>query len=488
MGSGGGVLQKAMLVDLSLSEAQLGLSRGDFSCLELASAYLKAIEEKNSLQNSLLRVDSEGMLHYAKTLDRKLERGDSLSGLEGGFIAIKDNIHVLGMPTTCASRILEGFNPGFQAHVVDRLIEQGACITGKANCDEFAMGSSNETSAFGPVRNPHHADYVPGGSSGGSAASVAAGFSTAALGSDTGGSIRQPASFCGVVGLKPTYGRVSRFGLVAFASSFDQIGPLTRNVEDAWLVYDCIHGNDARDATSLPEESRESLNLSPNASQFCIGVSEEFFQEGIDPKVETRIRDCLFAYEKEGATLVKISLPHLSYALPAYYVLASAEASSNLARYDSIRFGPKLFSTGSLEQLYLQTRSKGFGDEVKRRIMLGTYVLSEGYYDAFYIQAQKIRTLIRRDFEEAFKICDLIVSPTCPGLPFKQGSRMESPLDMYLADLYTVPANITGFPAISIPCSSTTDTLPIGLQIMAGPLQESMLCSAARGFERMLAL
>ena len=477
-----------MLINFSLSEAQQGLNRRDFSCADLANAYLKAIEERNAHHNSLVCVDAEAMATYARRMDEKIAGGDSLKGLEGSFIAIKDNIHVLGMPTTCASKILKGFNPTFQAHVVNQLVEHGACIPAKANCDEFAMGSSNETSAMGPVRNPHHGDYVPGGSSGGRAACVAAGFTTAALGSDTGGSIRQPASFCGVVGLKPTYGRVSRFGLVAFASSFDQIGPLARSVQDAWTVYDCIHGKDLRDATSLPGQSREALDLGGEAGQFRIGIADEFFQEGMDPKVESRVRECLNAYEKEGATLVKISLPHLSYALPAYYVLASAEASSNLARYDSIRFGPQLGSTTSLEDLYCQTRSQGFGDEVKRRIMLGTYVLSEGYYDAFYLQAQKIRTLIRRDFEEAFKVCDLIASPTCPGLPFKLGSRIENPLEMYLADLYTVPANITGFPAISIPCSASDDELPIGLQLMAGPLQEVRLCNAAYGLERMLSL
>ena len=472
------------LNELTISALRRGLLAGDHSAQEIITQTLDAIDAATSL-NALLDVASrDDLLEQARAVDAALARGEDLAPLAGIPIVIKDNICQRGTRTTAGSRILEGFVSPYDATVVERLRDAGALIIGKANLDEFAMGSSNEHSAFGPVLNPHDHARIPGGSSGGSAAAVAANLCAASLGSDTGGSIRQPAAHCGVVGLKPTYGRVSRFGLIAFASSLDQIGPLTRSVEDAALMLGVLAGHDQRDSTSATIDVPDFTDaLDAGVEGLRVGVPAEYFvEEGADPRVLARARQIIDALRAAGAEIVELSLPHTEYAVATYYLIATAEASSNLARFDGVRYGHRTQDPQDLEELYEKSRAEGFGPEVQRRIMLGTFVLSAGFYDAYYLKAQKVRTLIRRDFEQAFADVDVIISPTTPTPPFELGARQDDPLQMYLEDIYTISCNLAGLPGISVPAGSI-DGLPVGVQLMAAPFDESTLLRAARAVE-----
>ena len=409
--------------------------------------------------------------------------GRKKSPLSGVPISIKDNIVTQDWETTCASKILKGFIPPYDATVVRKLREAGAVIFGKCNMDEFAFGSSCETSCFGPTHNPWNLDYVPGGSSGGSAAAVASDIAIAALGSDTGGSIRQPASFCGVVGLKPTYGRVSRYGLVAFGSSLDQIGPITKTVEDCAMIMNVLAGHDERDSTSanVPVPDYTSF-LSKDVKGLKIGLPKEYFVKGLDPEVEKMVRQAAKVFQDLGATCVEVNLPHMKYAVAVYYIVAVAEASSNLGRFDGVQYGFRHEST-NLRDMYFETRDQGFGAEAKRRILLGTFVLSAGYYDAYYLKGLKVRTLIKQDFDQAFQKVDLILGPTAPTPPFKIGEKINDPLSMYLSDIYTISANLAGVPAMSIPCGFSDKGLPVGVQLTAKPFGESTIFRAASAYE-----
>jgi len=432
--------------------------------------------------NAYITLDVAGALRDAKKAETALSNGsdDTLVGIP---IAIKDNICTRGIQTTCASDILKNFTPTYDATVVARLRDRGAIIIGKTNLDEFAMGSTTTTSNIGPTKNPWDETRTPGGSSGGSAAAVAAGLCLGALGSDTGGSIRQPASFCGITGLKPTYGSVSRYGLVAFASSLDQIGPMGRSVRDVALLYDAIKGHDPRDSTSVPR-GYPAINLEgTDIKGLCIGVPDEFFAEGLSPEVEQAVRQGISMFEELGARVVPISLPSVRYGVAVYYIIATAEASSNLARYDGVRYGVRKDGSGDLIDMYMETRSQGFGSEVKRRIMLGTYALSAGYYDAYYKKASQVRALISKDFTDAFKDCDLIAGPTAPVSAFGLNEMMDDPLSIYLLDIYTIPANLAGLPALSIPCGFTGDGMPIGMQLMAPHFREDTLLGAGMTFQ-----
>ncbi len=427
------------------------------------------------------RIDAERIARRASGLEKAGKKGR----LYGVPVAIKDNICAKGELTTCASRILEGFRPPYSAAVVEKLSAEGALLIGGANMDEFAFGSSCETSCYGPTRNPWDTSRIPGGSSGGSAAAVASGEVTAALGSDTGGSIRQPAAMCGVVGFKPTYGRVSRYGLIAFASSLDQIGPITRNVADCAAILEVISGYDNRDSTSVNMEvPRYTESLSEETGGLTIGIPGEYFRAGIAEGVRSRIDEAIKVFRDLGARTVDISLPHTKYAVSCYYIIAPAEASSNLARYDGVHYGYRSPGPGGLEELYTASRNAGLGEEAKRRILLGTYSLSSGYYEAYYLKAQKVRTRIADDFREAFKACDCILTPTSPTTAFKIGERVDDPLTMYLSDIFTIPANLAGLPAISVPCGPGENGLPVGLQLMAAPFNEETLIRAASAFER----
>ncbi len=406
--------------------------------------------------------------------------------LAGVPVAIKDVLAMCGAPATAGSKILAGYMPPYDATAVRKLEAAGALLLGKLNCDEFAMGSSNENSAYGPVRNPRALDRVPGGSSGGSAAAVAAGFAAATLGTDTGGSIRQPAAFCGVVGVLPTYGRVSRYGLIAFASSLDRVGPLTANVTDAATMLGVLAGQDPLDATSADRPVEDYVaELAEPVSGLRVGVPEEYFGEGLDGEVRAAVERVLDGLKTQGCELVKVSLPHTKYAIPTYYVLATAEASSNLSRFDGVRFGPRAQGAGTLSAMYRKTREEGFGPEVKRRILLGTYALSAGYYDAYYRKAQQVRTLVTRDFLAAFTRCDVMVSPMTPTPPFRLGEKADDPMAMYLADIYTVAASLAGICGMSVPCGETREKLPIGVQIMAPHFGEATMLRAGHAVERM---
>jgi aspartyl-tRNA(Asn)/glutamyl-tRNA(Gln) amidotransferase subunit A len=404
--------------------------------------------------------------------------------LNGVPIAVKDNICIEGVETTCASRILKGFVAPYDATVIRKLKAAGASLIGQCNMDEFAFGSSSETSAFGVVRNPWNLDCVPGGSSGGSAAAVAADMAIAALGSDTGGSIRQPAAFCGVVGLKPTYGRVSRYGLIAFGSSFDQIGPITKTVEDAAILLNLIAGHDPADSTSAPQALPDfTKTLSRDVKGLKIGLPEEFFVEGLDPEITKQVHEAANTLKKLGAQIKTLRLPHTHVAVAVYYITAVAEASSNLGRFDGVEYGFRA-PAQTIDDMYFETRDQGFGSEAKRRILLGTFVLSAGYYDAYYLKGQKVRTLVRQDFQQAFKEVDLILGPTAPTPAFKIGEHIEDPLTMYLSDIFTIPANLAGIPAISLPCGFTAAGLPIGLQLMGRPFDEATVLRAAHALEQ----
>lgn len=434
--------------------------------------------------NAYLHVDTAGARAAAAASDARYQAGESLGPLDGIPIALKDNLNWLNTPTTCASRILEGYVSPYTATAVQQLADAGAVMVGKTNLDEFAMGSSCEHSAHGPTRNPWDLDRVPGGSSGGSAAAVASGCAVAALGSDTGGSIRQPASFCGVVGLKPTYGRVSRYGLVAFGSSLDQIGPITQDVRDAALMLTTIAGHDPRDSTSVDRPVDDFLaEADRGVAGLTIGVPTEFFGTGTDPEVEAAVRAGLAVLETAGATLRPVSLPNTQYVVAAYYVIAPAEASANLARFDGVRYGNRQEDGRDIIGMYAKTRSAGFGPEVQRRIMIGTYVLSAGYYDAYYKKAQQARALIKRDYETALDGCDVLAGPVSPVPPFRIGERTDDPLHMYLADICTLGLNLAGNPGMSIPCGHTAAGLPIGMQLIARPWTEATLFRVGLAFE-----
>jgi aspartyl-tRNA(Asn)/glutamyl-tRNA(Gln) amidotransferase subunit A len=468
---------------------------GTTRAVDVCHAFLDRMRQVNPVLNAFNLIDAEGALARADRVDGARAAGETLGPLAGVPIALKDNLCTRGMRTTASSKIIERFVPPYDATVVERLEAAGAVIVGKTNCDEFAMGSSNENSAFGPVRNPWATDRTPGGSSGGSAAAVASRCTPLALGSDTGGSIRQPGSFCGVVGLKPTYGRVSRYGLLAFASSLDQIGPLARTVGDAALTLSVIAGADAMDATSsrLPVPDFAAA-LTGDVGGVRIGVPRAFVSEGVDAGVRRAFDSALDTLRDAGATLIDIELPHAKYAIPVYYLIATAEASSNLARYDGVRYGHRAGGARDLKEMYSRTRDEGFGPEVKRRIMLGTYVLSAGYYDAFYLKAQQVRTLLRRDYEEAFQTVDVVAMPASPVPPFKLGEKTADPLQMYLTDVFTVSANLAGLPGISVPCGFTADLsaeapakadrLPVGLQLTGRKFDEETLLRVADAYER----
>jgi aspartyl-tRNA(Asn)/glutamyl-tRNA(Gln) amidotransferase subunit A len=443
------------------------------------------IDKVDNLIKAFLVINREEALKQAKEIDKKIKNGEKLPPLAGVAVAIKDIIATRGTETTCGSKILKGFIPPYNATVINRLREAGAIIIGKTNMDEFAMGSSTENSAFGPTRNPWDLERVPGGSSGGSAAAVAADEAFAALGTDTGGSIRQPASLCGIVGLKPTYGRVSRYGLVAYASSLDQIGPITKDVTDCALVMNVISGHDNMDSTSVNLNVPDYLkSCQAGIKDLQVGVPKEYFIEGIDPEVKSALDKALKIFEKLGAKIEEASLPHTEYSLATYYLIATAEASSNLARYDGVQYGYRAEEYEDLSSMYRRTRSEGFGSEVKRRIMLGTYALSSGYYDAYYLKAQKVRTLIKEDFEKAFRKYDILITPTAPTPAFKMGEKISDPLTMYLSDIYTIPINLAGIPAISLNCGYSKNNLPVGLQIIGKHFNEETILRAAFNFEQ----
>jgi aspartyl-tRNA(Asn)/glutamyl-tRNA(Gln) amidotransferase subunit A len=462
------------------------VAAGRVSAVELTRQALAQAEAANGSLGAFLYIDPEGALAQAGMVDRARQAGEPLGPLAGVPIGVKDNLCTRGVPTTCASRILEGYVPPYDAHVVERLRQAGAVILGKTNMDEFAMGSSNEHSAFGPVRNPWDTTRVPGGSSGGSAAAAAAGLVAGALGSDTGGSVRQPAAFCGVTAIKPTYGRVSRYGLVAFASSLDQVGPMACSVRDTARLLGVVAGHDPRDATSAPQAVPDyEAECGREVRGLRIGRLAEV--EGNDPDVAEAVRGAARAFESLGCELVDVELPHAQHAVSMYYLIAPSEASSNLARFDGMRYGLRVAGADLLDT-YAKTRQAGFGPEVKRRIMLGTYALSAGYYEAYYLRAQKVRTLLRQDFEAAFEQCDLLLSPTAPTPAFVLGEKLEDPLQMYLADIYTLPSSLAGLASISVPCGFSSGGLPIGAQLTAPAFEEGRLVRAAHAFEQQAGL
>jgi aspartyl-tRNA(Asn)/glutamyl-tRNA(Gln) amidotransferase subunit A len=473
------------LTGLSMLELAAKLAAREVSSVEATQACLARAAQVDGKVKAFLRLDEKGALAAAEASDARRKAGNPASPLDGVPIGLKDIFLTEGVETTAASRILQGFIPPYDATVVSLLKQAGLPIVGKLNMDEFAMGSSNEGSAFGPTYNPWALDRTPGGSSGGSAAAVAAREVFGALGTDTGGSIRQPAAFTNIVGIKPTYGRVSRYGVISYASSLDQVGPMARTVADTAALLQIIARHDPLDSTSAPVEAPDyRADLEGGVRGLKLGVPREYFIEGMDPEVEATVRQAMKAYERLGATLVDVSLPHTKYALATYYLIAPAEASSNLARYDGVRYGLRAKDAKGLREMYGLSRDRGFGAEVKRRIMLGTYALSAGYYDAYYLRAQKVRTLIRQDFTKAFEQVDAILSPASPVPPFKLGEKMDDPLSMYLMDVFTLTCNLAGLPGLSLPCGFTKSNLPIGLQILGKPFDEARLLRIARAFER----
>ncbi|USG66456.1 Asp-tRNA(Asn)/Glu-tRNA(Gln) amidotransferase subunit GatA [Brevibacillus ruminantium] len=474
------------LFDKRLSEIHSALRDKELSVTELVQASIASIKEHDGEIKSVLHLDEEGALSKAKELDERLAGSGEEPGLLYGLpVGLKDNIVTHGVRTTCASKFLSNYDPIHDATVSKKLKEENAVVVAKLNMDEFAMGGSNENSGFFPTKNPWNTEYVPGGSSGGSAAAMAARHFFFTLGSDTGGSIRQPAAFCGVVGLKPTYGRVSRFGLVAFASSLDQIGPITKNVEDSAYVLQAIAGHDEYDSTSANVAVPDYLSaLTGDVKGLRIGVPKELLGEGIDSEVREAVLAALKQLESMGATWSEVSMPHTEYAVPAYYLLASSEASSNLARFDGVRYGVRADNAANLIEMYKESRSQGFGPEVKRRIMLGTYALSSGYYDAYYKKAQQVRTLIIQDFNDVFANFDVILHPTTPTTAFKIGQNTDDPVKMYLEDICTVPVNLAGLPAISVPCGFAQNGMPIGLQIVGKAFDESTVLRVAHAYEQ----
>lgn len=473
------------LHELTANEVKARILKREITVQEVVEELFQWIKPNESSVKAYLSIDEEGALSKAKEIDRKLNNGDKVGLLAGIPIAVKDNICTSGMKTTCASKILENFVSPYDAYVVKRLKEEDAVIIGKTNLDEFAMGSSTENSSFQVTKNPWNLNYTPGGSSGGSAAAVSADMAFMALGSDTGGSVRQPASFCGNVGFKPTYGRVSRYGLVAFASSLDQIGTLTKDVSDAALLLQVVSGHDSFDSTCVKQDAPDYASEIDCVDEgLKIGIPNEFFSEGLNVEIKTAVMNALKIYEENGAELVDLSLPHSEYAVATYYIIATAEASSNLARYDGVRYGLRSQSSvDNIVDMYSRTRAEGFGNEVKRRILLGNYVLSSGYYEAYYLKASKARNLIKKDFEDAFKKVDCIICPTCPTPAFGIGEMTADPLEMYLSDVYTSPANLAGIPGVSIPCGFTSTGLPIGIQILGKHFDEKKILKVAKLFE-----
>ena len=485
------------ITSFNIKETHQGLINKKFSALELAKAYLNKIKKEDKKIHSFLTVSENLAFSQARETDKKISKKENIDLLAGIPAAIKDNIMVEDIKCTAASKILENYIASYNATVIEKLKKDGTVILGKTNLDEFAMGSSCENSAFGATKNPYDLKRVTGGSSGGSAAAVAADLCGYALGSDTGGSIRLPASFCGVVGLKPTYGAVSRYGLIAFASSLDQIGPMTKTIEDCKIVFDAIKGQDGMDSTSV--EIPKIKNYKAKIENLRIGIPKEYFVKGMDEEVEKKINKAIKKYEARGAKIIEVSLPHTEYALPVYYIISNSEASANLARYDGIRygkskvknknlaFGKNLDSFGikkakSLLDVYLENRGQGFGDEVKRRIMFGTYALSAGYYDAYYLKAQKVRTLIKKDFENVFKKVDVLLTPVSPTTAFKIGEKIDNPLAMYLSDIFTISVNLAGLPALSLPCGMV-NKLPVGLQIIGKPFEEKRILEIGKIIE-----
>jgi len=472
------------IYDLTLAELRSGLDKRELSAVEITKAYLERIAATNPGINTFITICNETALAEAEAADRLIAAG-RVSPLTGVPIAAKDIFNTAGLRTTCGSHILDNYVSPYDATAISRIKKQNAVIIGKLNMDEFAMGSSNENSAFGPVRNPWDTNCVPGGSSGGSAASVAARQTAAALGTDTGGSIRQPASHCSVVGLKPTYGRVSRYGVVAYASSLDQVGPVTRDVRDCALLLKAIAGYDPSDSTSvdIPVPDYQAV-LDGDLGGVRIGLPKEYFIDGLDADVRRSVEQAVATYRDLGAEIIDVSLPHTTYAVACYYLIATAEASSNLARYDGVRFGLRAEHAENLIDMYMQSRAAGFGAEVKRRIMLGTYALSSGYYDAYYLKAQKVRTLIRQDFLEAFDKVDTLLTPVAPTPAFAIGEKVNDPLQMYLSDIYTIPVNLAGTCAMSLPCGFSAAGLPIGMQLIGKPFDEATVLHTAHAFEQ----
>ncbi len=473
------------MIEKTASELSDLFRRGEVRAEAITQAYLDAIRSREPRVQAFLSRDENNALDQARRLDAKRHSGQPLGKLAGIPVAVKDVLCVRGQTTTAASKILANYRPPYDAHVVERLLAEDAILVGKTNLDEFAMGSSTENSAFQVTRNPWDLERIPGGSSGGSAAAVAASLAPLSIGTDTGGSVRQPASHCGILGLKPSYGRVSRFGVIAYGSSLDQVGPFGRCTHDVALALEAIAGHDRRDSTSVDRPVPEYIKtLDTPLSPLTIGVAREFWGEGLDSEVEGAVRDALKVLESKGATIREVSLPHSSYSVAAYYLVATAEASSNLARYDGVHFGHRSKDHANLIDMFCKSRGEGFGTEVKRRIMLGTYALSSGYIDAYYLKALKVRRLIRNDFDAAFHQCDVILGPTSPTPAFKIGEKVNDPLAMYLADIYTISANLAGIPGMSIPCGMTRAGLPIGLQILAAPFDEEKIFRVARMYER----
>jgi aspartyl-tRNA(Asn)/glutamyl-tRNA(Gln) amidotransferase subunit A len=468
----------------TLAELRSDLTAGRVKATDLAASYYERIGRVNPRLNVYLSLTKDRAMEQAERMDALAAKGDPLPALAGVPVGIKDVLIMRGAPATAGSKILEGYRPPYDATAVERLEAAGAVLLGKLNCDEFAMGSSNENSAYGPVRNPVDTERVPGGSSGGSAAAVAANLAVATLGSDTGGSIRQPASFCGVVGVLPTYGRVSRYGLIAYASSLDRVGPLAANVRDAATLLGVIAGQDPKDATSsatpVPDFAAES---GKPVAGLRIGVPAEYFAEGLDAEVRAKIEVGIAALEAAGCTVKQVSLPHTRYAIPTYYLVATAEASANLARFDGVRYGPRSKNSETLSDMYRNSRDEGFGAEVKRRILLGTYALSAGYYDAYYLKAQQVRRILAEEFLRAFDSVDAIITPTAPTPAFKLGEKTGDPLAMYLADIYTVTASLAGICGVTVPCGATQAGLPVGMQVLAAHLNESTAFRVARAVE-----
>lgn len=472
------------LFDLKLQELHSKLAAKEITVSDLVNASYERIGQVEDKVKAFLALDEDNARAAAKSLDEQLGKSDTRGLLYGLPIGIKDNIVTNGLKTTCASQFLSNFNPVYDATVVGKLKEAQTVVIGKLNMDEFAMGGSNENSSFHTTYNPWNTEYVPGGSSGGSAAAVAAGEVYFSLGSDTGGSIRQPAAYCGIVGMKPTYGLVSRFGLVAFASSLDQIGPLSKNVEDSAYLLQAIAGHDPQDSTSANVDIPDYISaLTGDVKGLRVAVPKEYMGEGVDPQVREAVVAALKVLESLGAVVEEVSLPHTEYAVASYYLLASSEASSNLARFDGVRYGVRADNPKNLLDLYVQSRSNGFGPEVKRRIMLGTYALSSGYYDAYYLKAQKVRTLIKQDFDKVFEQYDVVIGPTAPTTAFKVGSQVNDPMTMYLNDILTIPVNLAGIPAISVPCGFA-DGMPVGLQIIGKALDESTVLRVAHAYEQ----
>ena len=473
------------IIGATASQLLSGMQAGQYSAVDVATAFLDRIQAHDERIKAFLHVDRAATLRQAEAVEKKRRQGEPLGRLAGLPVALKDVVCTKGQPTTCGSRILQNFVPPYDAEIVRRLREADAVLIGKTNMDEFAMGSSTENSAFQTTRNPWDTERAAGGSSGGSAAAVAAGMTPLAIGSDTGGSIRQPAGFCGIVGMKPTYGRVSRYGLVAYASSLDQLGPMANDVAGAAMLLEVIAGHDAGDSTSVDcSVPAYSLSVEQPLAGLRIGLPTEYFAAGLDPEVDAVVRAAADLYESLGATLTDVTLPHSKYSVAAYYLIAPSEAASNLARYDGVHYGHRAEHFDGLIDMYAASRGEGFGHEVKRRIMLGNYALSAGYYDAYYLKALKVRRLIRNDFDRAFETCDMLLSPVTPTPAFKIGELINDPLAMYLSDIYTISANLAGLPGIALPAGQSDSGLPIGFQLLGPPFSEEKLLRAARMFEQ----